>query len=192
MCNLYRMRASVDEIRRVFGAFDGDRANLEPRAEIYPGQAAPVLRMVEGTLTLDEIDWGVPPPASGSRPVTNVRNLSSPFWRPMLSNPAQRCLVPWTQFCEWTGEKGSKRKVWFERTDTPVSAFAGLWRETSDGPRMAFLTTQANETVGAIHPKAMPVLLETDAHKAWLTGDYGVATTLARPFDDRRIDMAEG
>ncbi|QWC57973.1 DUF159 family protein [Erythrobacter sp. 3-20A1M] len=187
MCNLYRMRSSVDEMRQVFGAFQGDRANLKPRDEIYPDQSAPVLRMVDGTLTLDEIEWGVPPPASGSRPVTNVRNLSSPFWRPMLSNPDQRCLVPWTQFCEWTGEKGTKRKVWFERTDTPVSAFAGLWRQTSDGPHMAFLTTQANETVGAIHPKAMPVLLETDTHEAWLTGDYDAATALARPFDDERM-----
>ena len=119
------------------------------RAHRNPMRLHFVLRMVDSTLTLDVIEWGVPPPAKGSRRVTNVRNLSSPFSRPMLSNHDQRCLVPWTQFCEWTGEQGSKRKVWFERTDAPVSAFADLWRETSDGPRMAFLTTQADETVGA-------------------------------------------
>lgn len=191
MCNLYRMRASVDELRQVFGTFDGDRSNLEPRDEIYPGQRAPVLRLVDGTLTLDEIEWGVPPPRSGSRPVTNVRNLSSPFWRPMLTNPEQRCLVPWTQFCEWTGPKGSKRKVWFERTDTAVSAFAGLWRETSEGPRMAFLTTEANDTVGAIHPKAMPVLLEIHAHETWLSGDYDAAVGRAQRFDDGRMATTE-
>ena len=190
MCNLYRMRSNVDELRHFFGAFQGDRGNLEPREEIYPGQVAPVLRLVNDALKLDEIVWGVPPPAAASRPVTNVRNLSSPFWRPMLSSPAQRCLVPWSQFCEWTGAKGSRRKVWFERSDTPVSAFAGLWRETDQGPRFAFLTTEANQTVGAIHPKAMPVLLDADSHETWLAGDYEAATASARSFDDARMTAA--
>lgn len=27
MCNLYTMTASVDELRRTFGSFDGDRAS---------------------------------------------------------------------------------------------------------------------------------------------------------------------
>ncbi|MBH9538173.1 SOS response-associated peptidase [Novosphingopyxis sp. YJ-S2-01] len=186
MCNLYRMQASVDELRQAFGAFDGDRSNLGPRDEIYPSQKAPVLRLIKGMLTLDEIEWGVPPPVSASGSVTNVRNLSSPFWRPMLTNPQQRCLVAWTQFCEWTGPKGSKRKVWFERTDTGVSAFAGLSRNTSERPRMAFLTTEVNDTIGAIHPRAIPVILEADSHERWLTGDYDVAAGLARPFDDSR------
>ena len=39
MCNLYTMTATVDEMRRLFGAFEGDRANLPPFDEIYPGQA---------------------------------------------------------------------------------------------------------------------------------------------------------
>ena len=44
MCNLYTMTATVDEMRRVFGAFEGDRSNLPPFTEIYPGRPAPVLR----------------------------------------------------------------------------------------------------------------------------------------------------
>ena len=36
MCNLYRMTATVDEMRRVFGGFDGDRDNLPSFSEIYP------------------------------------------------------------------------------------------------------------------------------------------------------------
>ena len=58
--------------------------------------------------------WGFPgPPAAGSRAVTNVRNLGSPFWRNALQEPARRCIVPVTSFCEWTGEVGRKTKVWF-------------------------------------------------------------------------------
>ena len=44
MCNLYTMTATVDEMRRVFGPFTGDTANLPPFDEIYPGYQAPVLR----------------------------------------------------------------------------------------------------------------------------------------------------
>ena len=81
MCNLYTMTATVDELRRTFGSFDGDRDNLPPFGEIYPGRAAPVLRRVEGGgLKLETMNWGFPGPAAAKgRPVTNVRNLDSPF-----------------------------------------------------------------------------------------------------------------
>lgn len=42
MCNVYTMTATVDELRRVFGSFDGDRGNLPPFNELYPGKPAPV------------------------------------------------------------------------------------------------------------------------------------------------------
>ncbi len=191
MCNLYRMSSTVAEIAKTFGSFDGDRNNLPSFDAIYPNQEAPILRQQNGKLTLETILWGVPPPAKGSRPVTNVRNLASSFWRSMLNRPEQRCLVPVTSFCEWEGEAGSKRTVWFGRTDTPLFAFAGLWRQTKDGPRMAFLTPEANEIVGVVHPKAMPVLLDAEDHDVWLTGDYEAATALARPFDDSCMEIVE-
>ena len=34
MCNLYTMTATVDEMRRAFGPFTGDTANLPAVAEI--------------------------------------------------------------------------------------------------------------------------------------------------------------
>ncbi len=191
MCNLYRMTSTVAEMAKVFGPFEGDRSNLASFDAIHPNREAPVLRQIDGALALDTILWGVPPPAKASRPVTNVRNLSSPFWRSMLNTPERRCLVPVTAFCEWEGEKGAKQKVWFGRTDTPLFAFAGIWRPTEDGPRMAFLTTEANRIVGAVHPKAMPVLLDAADHDTWLTGDYEAATGLAKPFDDSRMEIVE-
>ena len=48
MCNLYTMTATVDEMRRMFGPFSGDTANLPPFDEIYPGKQAPVLRREGG------------------------------------------------------------------------------------------------------------------------------------------------
>ncbi len=63
MCNLYRMTATVDEMRRVFGAFEGDRDNLRPFDEIYPNYNAPVLRRngLDG-LKLEMATWGFPGP----------------------------------------------------------------------------------------------------------------------------------
>jgi putative SOS response-associated peptidase YedK len=114
--------------------------------------------------------------------VTNVRNLSSPFWRTALSRPDRRCLVPATRFCEWTGEVGSKRKVWFSRSDDEPFAFAGLWRPTEEGPAMAFLTCDANPLVAEIHPKAMPVMLDPDDALRWLEDERESACALARPY----------
>jgi putative SOS response-associated peptidase YedK len=193
MCNLYSMTATVDEMRRIFGPFEGDTTNLPPFDEIYPGYSAPVLRQREdGGLKLEMMKWGFPgPAAAGSRAVTNVRNLGSPFWRNALNEPKRRCIVPVTSFCEWTAEPDpetkKKAKVWFSLTEEQHSlfAFAGIWRPGEGEPFMAFLTCEANQTVGAIHPKAMPVMLrpETDVDR-WLGSERADACALAKPFAD--------
>lgn len=199
MCNLYTMTASVDEMRRMFGAFDGDRDNLPPFGEIYPGRAAPVLRRNEsGGLQLETMTWGFPGPAvAKGRPVTNVRNLDSPFWRSALGNRERRCIVPVSSFCEWTAEPDPvtkrKSKVWFglHEADDPLFAFAGIWRPGETGPFMAFLTCDANEVVGAVHPKAMPVMMRAGDAIHWLDHEREQACALAVPFPDtdmRRID----
>lgn len=200
MCNLYSMTASVDELRRLFGPFAGDRSNLAPLDEIYPGKQAPVLRRAgDGGLVLEMMQWGFPgPQAAGKRPVTNVRNLDSPFWRAALANPARRCIVPATRFCEWSAEPdpatSRKRKHWFALTEDqhPLFAFAGLWRPTASGAAMAFLTCEANARVADIHPKAMPVMLRPSDIGRWLDSERVDACAVAAPFADkamRRIEL---
>ncbi|GAA4020482.1 SOS response-associated peptidase family protein [Sphingomonas swuensis] len=189
MCNLYSMTASVDEIRRVFGSFAGDTANLPPFEEIYPGKPAPILRRDEGGgLRMDVMEWGFPGPvAAKGRPVTNIRNLASPFWRSALNRPDRRCVVPVTRFCEWEGEKGAKRKVWFGLHDhqEPLFGFAGLWRPGEAGVGyMAFLTCEPNSVVGAVHPKAMPVMLRPTDVPRWLDSEAATACELAVPYAD--------
>ena len=193
MCNLYNMTASVEEVRRIFGSFEGDTANLPSYDEIFPGYRAPVLRRKgNGGLKLDHMKWGFPgPTAAGGRPVTNVRNLDSGFWRNALTDPKRRCIVPVTSFCEWTAEPDPetkrKSKAWFGLSEPqhPLFAFAGIWRPGEGGPFMAFLTCDANETVGAVHPKAMPVMLRPGADiERWLGAERMDACSLAVPFAD--------
>ena len=49
---------------------------------------------------------------------------------------------------------------------------------------MAFLTCEPNATVGAVHPKAMPVVLDPGNYDGWLGHEYVNACTLARPYPD--------
>ena len=199
MCNLYTMTATVDEVRRTFGSFAGDRVNLPRFDEIYPGRPAPVLRRrVEGELQLETMTWGFPGPAAAKgRPVTNIRNLASPFWRSALSNVERRCIVPVTRFCEWTAqadpETKRKRKIWFGMREEHdhLFAFAGLWRPGEGGPFMAFLTCDANALVGAVHPKAMPVMLSPADALSWLDHDRESACALAQPFADADMRIIE-
>ena len=95
--------------------------------------------------------------------------------------------------------------TWFARgEDRPLTFFAGIWtrwtsvRKVKEGEIEAalygFLTTEANATVGAIHPKAMPVILtEPEEWETWLTAPFEDARALQRPLPDDVLSIvAEG
>ena len=151
---------------------------------MFPKKPAYVVRREGDDRLLNVMSWGVPlkmgsgPP----KPVTNVRNLTSTFWRSMLVKPERRCLVPFTEFCEWEGEKGEKIARWFSVPSQPITSFAGIWRPSEDGPVMAFLTTDPNPLVAPIHPKAMPVLLNEEDEAKWLEAEWDEAQELVQPF----------
>ena len=135
MCNHYR--ANADEIptwREYIGAapYEGEWSDI--KIDVWPKYQAVIAREDDGETVLDSMAWGVPIILPGKREdtiitkrVTNVRNLKSPFWRSMLNNPAQRCLVPFSSFAEPKPNAG-REECWFMVTDTPVAAFAGIWR----------------------------------------------------------------
>ena len=150
--------------------------NMPPLPGIFPDYPAPIVRNGAEGRELAYARWGMPSPAFALKGrktdpgVTNVRNVSSPHWRRWLG-PEARCLVPFTSFSEYeTLPDGKKRPVWFALgEDRPLAFFAGIWtrwtsvRKVKEGETtndlFAFLTTEANAEVGAIHPKAMPVIL---------------------------------
>ena len=145
MCNLYKITTNVEALVQLVQSFN--RPNLPELGEVYPNYEAPIFRKGADGIELTMLKWGVPlPMKDGKRPkpVTNVRNTSSPFWRSMLANPERRCLVPATAFSEWTAEPdpatGKKKIVWFDVKGADLFAFAGIWRPTEDGERFAFLT----------------------------------------------------
>ena len=128
--------------------------------------------------------------------ITNVRNVKSPHWRRWLGIE-NRCVVPFTSFSENEHlPDGARPPVWFALDKTrPLAFFAGIWtrwtsaRKVKEGETtndlFAFLTTDANQVVGAIHPKAMPVILTTPEEiDTWMEALVGEALQLQRPLAD--------
>ncbi|WP_017671483.1 SOS response-associated peptidase family protein [Blastomonas sp. AAP53] len=200
MCNLYRMTSNADAIRQLFGAalgeVDAGDLNLASFEAIYPDYEAPVVIAQQHGASLGLMRWGWPPFGEVKRPVTNVRNLASPMWRSALRDPARRCLVPVTAFCEYGAAPDPvtrrKRQHWFALKSGDPFAFAGIWRPGEEGARFAFLTCEPNELVGAVHPKAMPVMLVGQALRAWLHGDWEQARAWVTPFPDNAMCALPG
>jgi len=206
MCNLYSMARSRDEVRRLFQVGPDRTGNQPPLPAIFPDQLAPVVRIDrDGTRVMEAMRWGFPPPPNlGNRPVTNVRNVASPYWRGWLK-PEWRCLVPATAFCEYTDSQ-PKVPHWFALdASRPLFAFAGIWRpwtgtrgtkaapEEGEHRLFSVLTTEPNETVRPIHAKAMPVLLTAETWDVWLEADAHSALALQQPFPaDRLAIVATG
>nr|WP_148235177.1 hypothetical protein [Parvularcula bermudensis] len=96
--------------------------------DVYPDRNGVVLRPLgEDRIELAALRWGFPETKAGSRPITNIRNLKSAWWRNVngeyLLKPEHRCLVPFTAFAE-----PPRSPIWFGLPDQEVAFFAGIWR----------------------------------------------------------------
>jgi putative SOS response-associated peptidase YedK len=196
VCLLYNMTTNQQAIMDFTRALVAAIGNLPPSLDIYPDYAAPIVRNgADGARELVNARWGMPTPpqylkGAADSGVGNIRNLRSPHWRAWLA-VQHRCVVPATSFCEWTGEKGSQRKVWFALNDNqPLFFFAGIWTRWKGAHELfGFLTCEPDAVVRPIHPKAMPVLLTShDEVETWLTAPIEEAINLQRPWPVKIVE----
>jgi putative SOS response-associated peptidase YedK len=203
MCNLYSITKGQQAIRDLAGAMRDLTGNLPMLPGVFPDYSAPIVRTaVDGVRELAMARWGMPSPAfaiAGKKTdpgVTNIRNVKSSHWRRWLGVES-RCIVPFTSFAEnEVLPDGSRPPVWFAFDDSrPLAFFAGIWtrwtsvRKVREGETtndlFGFLTTEPNAIVGAVHAKAMPVILtKPDEIEMWMSAPAPEALKLQRALPD--------
>ena len=123
MCNLYSITKGQRAIIEFTRAMRDTTGNLPSLPGVFPDYLAPIVRNApDGVRELMMARWGMPgPPQFGGAPITNIRNTTSAHWRGWLK-PANRCVVPWTSFCEYADTKPRRMPTWFA-----VVVASSLW-----------------------------------------------------------------
>ena len=148
-----------------------DVAPTEPALVIHGSYAS------HGEVVSTVMRWGFASPYGGDL-IINARAETAPEKKTFSrSLQTSRCLIPVSGFYEW-GEGGAKYR--FHRKNDWLLLLAGIYREEKDGPRYTILTTEANESVGAVHPR-MPLLIGPGEIRTWIFDDTRLPELLTRP-----------
>jgi putative SOS response-associated peptidase YedK len=180
MCGRYLLKATADDLRRLFGFVE--HPNLAPRYNIAPTQDAPIVRQrrePRGERTLSSLRWGLIPPwaddPKSGPPLINARAES------LLEKPSfagafrrRRCLVPADGYYQWREGDAAKQPYLIARRDGASFALAGIWERWGqrNDPAAAIdsftiITTEANEFLRPFHHR-MPVVLSEVSFVRWL------------------------
>ncbi len=177
MCGRFGLFARLNAIEDYFDAefaFD-----YEPRYNIAPEGSGIAAVRNETPDEIGRLRWGLLPgwvdDPDEFPTLINARSETAaekPAFREAFEQ--RRCLIPASNFYEWTGRKGSRVPHSIGLEDRELFAMAGLWETWSangDEVRSAtILTTDANDVVGELHDR-MPVILEPDEEDVWLDAD---------------------
>jgi len=195
MCNRYGYQHPLNALPDEFSdlgpiRWDGLAPNA-PLDQIRPTDRAPIIRPVDSVLELAVIRWGLVPwfhkgplkdfkglnTNARSETVSTLANFKGPYAR-------RRCLVPATQYFEWTTDpanpKGRKLMWRFTVPGRSTFALAGLWERARlpDGQveSFVFLTSAPGPDQSTYHDRE-PVVLRPDQWAEWLNPANDMAPT---------------
>jgi hypothetical protein len=138
----------------------GDQSELDlPEADdIRINDRGPVMRAAGNAIELVPMTFSFPRGRPGGAPVFNFRSEGRHF------ADSNRCLIPASAFFEFTGKKYPKAKHRFALKGSPITAIAGLWRETqgNQAPTFTMLTTAPGPDVAPYHNRQVVVLRPQD------------------------------
>lgn len=149
---------------------------LQKRMTYFPGNLIPVIKMDEHQLTGDLIKWGYR--LFNNKLVINAR-AETLDQKILFKNDliGHRCIIPATGFFEWDEHK---HKFSFENSQHKLLFMAGIYREFNNQKEVAIITTNANKSMGSIHPR-MPLILNYHQMKDWLENKNIVSLLKIQP-----------
>ena len=195
MCNRY-MPGERHRIEDHFSARRLREFNEGP-AIVHPREPGWVVRLVEGEPVLEQMTWGFPVHLRGKsgqplkpKPTNNARfDKLNKYWKQWAMEPAQRCLIPTAAYAEAVGPAGAMTTTWLSVKDTPVFAWAGLWRESDEwGTCYTGVMTNNAPELAAIHDRS-PVILDPQDWDAWLNAPLPDLYRFDRPFPAERMQV---
>ena len=150
--------------------------SLVQAKDIHPSEVAPVITAEGQSLCCRWQKWGFPG-FHGKQLIFNARSESVMEKKMFRESAGQRrIVVPAAWFYEWNK---NKEKNIFYREGQSVLYMAGLYNRYQDEDRFVILTTEANDSMRAVHDR-MPLVLERDEIQRWLNEDQLVENFLQK------------
>jgi putative SOS response-associated peptidase YedK len=176
MCGRFLLNATPDEVRALFGFFEGEPSPA--RYNIAPTQPVGVVRSAGGERRFSFMRWGLVP--SWVADPSTYTLLINARAESLLERPAfrdafreRRCLLPASGFYEWGPSRSRDRQpYWMRPRSGELVAFAGIY-ETWTGPdgkaidSVCIVTVPANMETRPIHDR-MPAIIAPEDYDAWL------------------------
>ncbi len=197
MCGRFTQSYTWEELQRLYRLTQPAR-NVRPQYNICPTDPVEVIIPGDNGLLAVPMRWQLIPPwwkkSLNELPATFNARAETVAEKPIFRDAFRRnrCVIPASGYYEWETRPDGKQPYYITSTDGPVMTIAGLWSEWRDRVNdetlatCTMIITRANSVVGAIHDR-MPVLLDYEGMKAWLSGELG--TEILRPAPDDALRM---
>lgn len=198
MCGRFILESSPHEVKAYFG-YD-ETPNFPPRYNIAPTQPIAVICHHDNRPSFQLMKWGFLPgwvkDPKDFPLLINARSetaVEKPAFRAAIKY--RRCLIPVNGFYEWLRE-GKDKYPYYAKSTTGVIGLAGIWEHwmAADGSEVdtvAFLTTQANATLSAIHHR-MPIVIKREDFDLWLDPSHHElksALALMKAPEEEQFDL---
>lgn len=143
---------------------------------VAPTHAVPILRVVDGAVIVDVVQWGLLPiwskDASKGASMINARSetiTEKPSFRGLV--PGHRCIIPMSGFYEWDrANPKSKIPYYVTRADGGLMLGAGIWSDSpivDAGRTCALITRDSIFDLSDIHDRS-PVEFHAEEAIEWI------------------------
>ena len=200
MCGRYVLKATLEELQKIYEAVPNGTFPVEPNYNVAPSHHMPVILEQDDERIIRPHRWGLVPFWADSvktgYSMINARGESlakkKSFQKPFKS---QRCIVPASGFYEWKTADSGKHPHFIQRKQSGLMHFAGLreaWNDKESDEIVhsyTIITTDANKPMEELHDR-MPALLLPDEFSTWLDPsfhDTNALQDLIRPWPDDDI-----